>query len=441
MPVNKLLSCCLLVLAVTCSSCGHHRVNWKNGTYSGELSDSVPSGYGEWVNAKSHLSYRGFWDKGVKKGMGSYVFGDYKYIGHFLADKYSGYGELYFRDSLMYAGHWRNGVREGKGVIVDSCGRRVEGVWTKDTIIRGSRSDSSGTYSGSMNVHYQAQGHGRYLDKHGNYYEGLWKKDKRSGFGFTSAARHHFRAGEWKNNRYLGERILYTSERIYGIDISKYQHEHGRRKYAIAWSKLKIIHLGTISKKKVHGNVNYPISFIYIKSTEGISLHNKYYLNDYHQARKHGFRCGAYHFFSVHSDPAKQAYFFLRKSAFHRGDFPPVLDVEPTHKQIAKLGGTAVLMSHISIWMRIVENRLGVRPVLYVSQTFVNRYLVNAPAIKSRYKVWIARYGEYKPDVKLIYWQLCPDGYVRGVRGTVDINVFNGYHDQLKEFVSQECIK
>ena len=55
--------------------------------------------------------------------------------------------------------------------------------------------------------------------------------------------------------------------------------------------------------------------------------------------------------------------------------------------------------------------------------------------------MWIARYGEYKPDVRLAYWQLCPDGHVRGITPEVDINVFNGYRNEYEEFLRNECIK
>lgn len=54
--------------------------------------------------------------------------------------------------------------------------------------------------------------------------------------------------------------------------------------------------------------------------------------------------------------------------------------------------------------------------------------------------VWIARYGEYKPDVKLTYWQLCPDGRVRGINGEVDINVFNGYATQFDDFCTNKTV-
>jgi lysozyme len=61
--------------------------------------------------------------------------------------------------------------------------------------------------------------------------------------------------------------------------------------------------------------------------------------------------------------------------------------------------------------------------------------MANAADIKKNYNVWIARYGQYKPDVRLVYWQLCPDGRVNGITGEVDINVFNGYKNQFDEFV------
>jgi len=83
----------------------------------------------------------------------------------------------------------------------------------------------------------------------------------------------------------------------------------------------------------------------------------------------------------------------------------------------------------------------GVKPLLYVSQNFVNKYMEDVPDIKRNYKVWIARYGEYKPDLRLAIWQLCPDGQVSGIRGKVDINVFNGYNDQYEDFLEEKCIK
>ena len=60
-----------------------------------------------------------------------------------------------------------------------------------------------------------------------------------------------------------------------------------------------------------------------------------------------------------------------------------------------------------------------------------------APDLGDNYFVWIARYGEYMPHFKLTYWQLSPDGRVRGIRGDVDINVYNGYENQYHQFLER----
>lgn len=301
--------------------------------------------------------------------------------------------------------------------------------------------DSLGWYEGGYDSLYQASGYGKWQGYDGTYYEGVWKDGKREGFGYSIAPKKPLRVGEWKNDRYKGERLVYTSERIYGIDISKYQHGKGKKKYPIDWSRLRITHLGSISRKTVSGAVDFPIRYIYIKSTEGKSMVNPYYKADYRAAKAHGFKVGTYHFFSTISPAGEQASHFLRHSNLKRGDFPPVLDVEPLPSQIKKMGGAGVLFSRVRTWLRLVERATGVKPILYISQTFVNRYLPMAPDLKRDYQVWIARYGEYKPDIHLIYWQLCPDGRVAGIRGEVDINVFNGYKDAFVKFSNNETVR
>lgn len=279
-----------------------------------------------------------------------------------------------------------------------------------------------------------------YKSADGTYYEGDWENGQRNGFGFAIRG-GRLRVGEWKADTYLGERLVYTTQRIYGIDISKYQHEIGRRKYGIQWNRLRINHLGTISEKRIDGDVDFPVSFVYIKSTEGTTIRNAYFTADYAQARRNGIRTGAYHFFSIRTSGLAQAQHFLRNTRFNKGDLPPVLDVEPTNAQINEMGGDSVLFANIRTWMKAVEKQVGVRPILYVNQKFVNNHLTLAPDIKHDYQVWIARYGEYKPDVRLSIWQLCPDGRVTGIQGHVDINVFNGYQNEFDEFLQNATIK
>ena len=330
------------------------------------------------------------------------------------------------------AGHFHVGALRGKGIVRDPLGRIVCGVWDHDTIVTATRTDSLGTYRGQMDRYYQACGQGVMDERDGCHKEGFWQYDRLHGFGFDSSPLHPLRIGEWKEGRFLGEKMKYTAERIYGIDISRHQHEKGRKRFGINWRQLRITSLG--KRHNAEGRT-FPVSFVYIKATEGTTIRNRYFAPDYQQARKQGIHVGAYHFFSMHSSAAAQADNFLKHSIIRKGDFPPVLDVEPSEKQIEQMGGDEPLMQRIRTFMQIVERRTGMRPILYVSQMFINKHMKNAPDIKQRYNVWIARYGQYRPDVRLVYWQLCPDGKVDGITGDVDINVFNGYQGQFDEFV------
>lgn len=363
------------------------------------------------------------------------VSGDTIYRGDTLNGKYHGFGVMEIKGRTVYSGEWKKGIKHGYGTVTDSTGRTISGLWNGGKMVSGSRTDSYGTYTGEFDSSLRASGHGIMEGPDGSYYNGNWLADMRNGFGTGTDKTGRIKAGEWTKDAYKGERLTYTTERIYGIDISRHQHEKGRKKYRIDWSAMRITHLGSLSKKKISGRVDYPVSFVYIKSTEGTTVRNKYYASDRTQARRHGIHCGSYHFLSLKSSAVKQARHFLRNSRFGSGDLPPMLDVEPTASQIRKAGGTEVMFKMIRTWMKTVRQATGKRPILYVSQQFVNKYLPLAPDIKSDCLIWIARYGEYKPDVKLIFWQLSPDGRVKGIHGDVDINVFNGYKDKFNQFI------
>ena len=335
-------------------------------------------------------------------------------------------------------GYWKAGrfhIEQplyGKGIVMDDQHRVVRAIWDNDTILVAHRTGSLGVYFGQMNQLLMASGQGVYRSFDGNYYDGHWLDDQRQGFGFESSAHHQLRVGEWKKGRFMGERLRYTSERIYGIDISRHQHEKGHRRYGINWRQVRILSLG---KSHPTEGQTFAVSFVYIKATQSTTILNRYFRHDYTQAKRQGIHVGAYHFFSLSTTPQAQADYFLKHAVIAKGDFPPVLDVEPTEKQIAAIGGDRELMRRIRIWLEIVARRTGKSPILYVNQNFIFNHMKDAADIKKKYNVWIARYGAYKPDVKLAYWQLSSTGRVKGITGDVDINVFNGYQGQFSEFV------
>lgn len=324
-------------------------------------------------------------------------------------------------------------LREGWGRLTWPDGTRFEGRWEADTLAEGLRTDSLGLYAGTFDEKLRAAGYGEEWLRSGEYYAGEWQKGLREGHGFAILQDKRLHCGWWKNGRFHGERMVYTPDRVYGIDISRHQHEKGKKRYTIDWDKLRITSLGP--GRRVLGNVDYPVSFVYVKATEGKTVKNKYYAADLRQARSHGIAAGSYHFFRLTSSGAEQAAFFLQNSHIAHSDLPPVLDLEPTDAEVRRGGGDEVMFREALVWLRRVEKACGKRPVLYVGQLFVQNHLSKAPAAFRDYDVWIARYGAYKPWVKLLHWQLTPYGRVRGIAGEVDINVFNGTRTQFEEYL------
>ena len=199
---------------------------------------------------------------------------------------------------------------------------------------------------------------------------------------------------------------------IHGIDIS---HHQG----TIDWGKLRD-----------HGTINkLPVRFVMIKATEGSSETDENFYDNFHQAREHGFTRGAYHFYSVHSPADTQARHFLNQVKLENGDLPPVLDVE--HKP--KKQSDEEFRRSIKQWLDIVEKHYKVKPIIYTYYKFKMKYLNDS--IFDSYPYWIAHYYvdsvEYKGRWK--FWQHTDAGKLPGIKGNVDLNIYNGSYYDLRQ--------
>ncbi len=199
---------------------------------------------------------------------------------------------------------------------------------------------------------------------------------------------------------------------IHGIDISHHQGE-------IDWEALR--NNGMINK--------YPVRFVMIKATEGASNIDKRFEDNFYMAREYGFVRGAYHFWSTMSTGRAQAEFFLKNVQLEEGDLPPVLDVE--HK--AKGQSPEDFKKSVLTWLRLVERHYGVKPIIYTYYKFKKAYL--SDSIFDTYPYWIAHYYvdkvEYKGKWK--FWQHTDCGRLPGIKGYVDLDIYNGsYYDLLQ---------
>lgn len=75
---------------------------------------------------------------------------------------------------------------------------------------------------------------------------------------------------------------------------------------------------------------NQGVSFAFIKATEGSSLQDVRFAENWEGALAAGVRPGAYHFFSYDSPGEQQAENFIRTVPVTEGALPPVVDIEFT---------------------------------------------------------------------------------------------------------------
>ena len=201
---------------------------------------------------------------------------------------------------------------------------------------------------------------------------------------------------------------------IRGIDIS---HHQGK----INWEKL--------SKATVNDET---VDFIFIKATEGISLLDENFNDNFYQAREYGFLRGAYHFFSPGISAKQQAEYFLKQVHLEEGDLPPVLDIET----VGNLS-TEEVRKAAKTWLDIVEEKYKTKPIIYTNYKFKEQYL-NTPEF-NKYPYWIAHYYVEKLTYKgrWKFWQYTDLGRLDGINENVDFNIYNGSMYELKQFSIQ----
>lgn len=185
----------------------------------------------------------------------------------------------------------------------------------------------------------------------------------------------------------------------FGIDVSHHQGE-------INWEKLMI--------KEHYDSI---IQFVYCKATEGSDHIDTKWEYNRKVLQKLKIPNGAYHFFMPKSEPKPQANHFLTYWTKSDLDLPPVLDVE------SEGFSDKDLIAKMKIWLKEVEDKTGMRPVIYTSLNFFETKFMND---FKDYKFWIAAYSrkpEFIDDSRIIHWQYSETGELPGIDEKVDFNV------------------
>ena len=82
-----------------------------------------------------------------------------------------------------------------------------------------------------------------------------------------------------------------------------------------------------------------------------------------------------------------------------------------------------------------MESHYGIKPFIYTGDHYYNDHLKGE---FSDYVLWIANYNNVKTPLKnstWSIWQFSDTGAIDGIKGPVDLNLFNGSRVDLKKYL------
>ncbi len=198
-----------------------------------------------------------------------------------------------------------------------------------------------------------------------------------------------------------------------GLDVSEFQG-------TVDWTLVKTI------------ENSYPLEFVFIRATAGNDKVDGQFKNNWLGAQKSKIIRGAYHYYRPNENSLEQAELFINTVQLQKGDLPPVLDIEKLPKEQSlknmKLG--------LSRWLKAIEAHYKVKPIIYTSEKYYDDFLKEE---FSDYLFWIANYNFYREKIgdDWLFWQFTEKASVPGIKGNVDVNIYNGDVEQLR-FIAVE---
>ena len=198
-----------------------------------------------------------------------------------------------------------------------------------------------------------------------------------------------------------------------GIDVSEYQDE-------IDWDEVKTL------------DDDYQLSFVFIRATVGNDRLDKRFEENWLHAKENKLIRGAYHYYRPNENSLEQAELFIKTVRLEKGDLPPVLDIErlPENQSMERL------KLGLRRWLTKIEAHYKVKPIIYTGERYYDDFLKKE---FSDYLFWIANYNFYreKMEENWLFWQFTEKASVSGIKGNVDVNIFNGDLEQLR-FITKE---
>lgn len=211
----------------------------------------------------------------------------------------------------------------------------------------------------------------------------------------------------WRTYRSTGAKVDFGRYPVRGIDVSA--------------------HNGDIDFEKV---ADSGIRFAWIKASEGETVRDKRFMENYTGAVAGGLRSGAYHFFRFDCEGISQAQNLCNALDNIKPQMGVAIDVELEGNPDGIDDETVIRHLHDMI---DYLNLKGLPVTLYTNKEGYSRFLARE---FEDLPLWICSFTDYEPmgEMNWSFWQYTHSGSVPGVPGNCDMNVFYGSYPQLKQF-------
>lgn len=178
---------------------------------------------------------------------------------------------------------------------------------------------------------------------------------------------------------------------------------------------------GTINYEKV---ANSGVEIVYIRSSEGNSFVDPYYLRNYNNAKQNGLKVGFYHYLTAttEQEAIEQADFFVSLVGGLEADCRLAMDFEQFN------GLNIEEINNVSLtFLQRVEEKSGKEVVIY-SDTY-NAINTFSEELAIKYPIWIAEYDVEEPENNgkwnsWVGFQYSDIGEVPGIDAKVDLDYF-----------------
>ncbi|HLK38845.1 MAG TPA: GH25 family lysozyme [Polyangiaceae bacterium] len=207
-----------------------------------------------------------------------------------------------------------------------------------------------------------------------------------------------------------GDLTTCSSDTVEGLDVSEWQ--------------------GTIDWNAVRQSGH---AFAFIRVSDGLGHPDATFEANWPAVRAAGLLRAAYQYFRPGEDAVAQADLLLERSGpALAGDLPPALDVETT-------GGLSPtdLRTAVDAWSARIQEKLGRRPLVYVSPGFGSALAGDSEADP----LWEADWTSGCPSVVAsfgawTFWQYSDMGAVAGINAATDLDRYRGSWSDLVVFAN-----